>query len=288
MQLSTWKCFGPIVLSALSLFISFRVIQPIAHWIDPSFNLLASKDIGKIAFISMVIYQILLFISVQSSNFLDNFFTRNVSFLRTCTWLAPFFSVFALFTSIHTLLLIAGYQLGYVLYVPTWGHFTLSVIGKIAFGFIATFFLAWTEELIFRGTIYPYFLQYYRPMTSVLLTSTFFMLVHNLTNPLALVTTEWKLGLGLFLLGFFLNLLFLMTNKLYIGMGAHAGLVFVKVFLRKARFVIFAPEYAWAWWLHADLRQAHLIHILFVLSILLLLIKNKNKLFTFPCKITHP
>jgi hypothetical protein len=102
------------------------------------------------------------------------------------------------------------------------------------------------------------------------------MLVHNITHPLELVTTQWKLGLGLFLLGFLLNLVFIISQKLYVGMGVHAGLVYVKVFLRRIPCITYASSLPW--WLNSDLRQSLITHLLFAVVITFLLIRARKSL----------
>jgi len=288
-----WKNIGPMVLSALSLTISFLIIQSLAFFINPELNLLASKNLGKIAFTSMVFYQIILFLYIQSititgesknksgnrKSMLVSFYQTNIQFLSNTNWIPTFAILFVLFFSFHSITLFSFKTLGLAFYNQSWAGISLNAIAKIIFGFVATFFLAWTEEAIFRGTIYPYFLQYYSTLTSVFLTSFIFMSVHDLTNPISLVTTNWKLGLGLFLLGFLLNVVFAITGKLYASMGIHSGLVFVKVILRKAPILNYAPEYLWPWWFNQDLRQASVVHLLFFTVILILLFKHKDMFF---------
>jgi hypothetical protein len=111
------------------------------------------------------------------------------------------------------------------------------------------------------------------------------MFAHNLTNHLALITTNWQLGLGLFLLGILLNLIFIDTQKLYAGMGLHAGIVFVKVILRRAPFLIFLPPNFIPFWIRKDLRMAPLTHFLFFVVILffiykIFIYKKKNSIFS--------
>ena len=262
-----WQCVGPISLSALSLLLSFFILQPFAYKLDATFNLLTSRGIGKVVFVSMAIYQILLFLSIQSPLFLKQFFDRVLLFFIHEKWFSTFSRFFVVFFSFHALILFFFYHFGPVQYNPYWGTLTSTLIGKTLFGLFVVFMLAWTEELIFRGMIYPYFAQFYQPLPSMLLASFIFMLVHNLKNPLALVTTDWKLGLGLFLLGLLLNQVFVITKKLYTGMGIHAGLVFVKVILRRAPFLQLVP----------DLRQSHVVHVLFAGVILFLFIKNREE-----------
>jgi len=264
MEQKYWQSVGPIILSALSLFISFTLLQPFAYFLDPTFNLLSSRGIGKVTFVCMAIYQILLFLTVQSPLFLKQFFDRVLFFFVKERWFSRFSIYFTVFFSLHALVLFFFFLSGAIAYNPNWGTITLALVSKTLFGLFVVFMLAWTEELIFRGTIYPYFAQFYRPLPSMLLTSLIFMLVHNLKNPLTLVTTEWRLGLGLFLLGLLLNQIFVITGKLYTGMGVHAGLVFVKVILRRAPFLARVP----------DLRQSHVVHLLFAIAITYLFIKN--------------
>ena len=60
-----YKTLGPILLSVLSIFTAFIILQPIAFTLNSSFNLMASRGIGKVAFISMVIFQLILFLIIQ-------------------------------------------------------------------------------------------------------------------------------------------------------------------------------------------------------------------------------
>jgi hypothetical protein len=60
-------------------------------------------------------------------------------------------------------------------------------------------------------------------------------------------------------------------------MGAHAGLVFVKVALRRAPLIIFSQHLPW--WVHSDLRQSVLVHAFFMIIIILLLILYRGILF---------
>lgn len=289
---SLHKSLGPIVLSALSLLVSVFVLQPLALFLDPTFDLTASRGIGKVAFVTMVIYQFLLFLLVLAKTsdhykkFLDDFFKRNLFFFIREKWVPSFSIFFISFFSLHAMMILFIYNQGYIFYQPDWGIINLALIGKTLFGLFVVFMLAWTEELIFRGTIYPYFRQFYSTLTSLFVTSMIFMLAHNLKgialhqNPIALVTTEWKLGLGLFLLGFLLNQVFVVTKKLYTGMGLHAGLVFTKVIIRRAPIIAYIPENQWAWWINRDLRQSHLTHILFIATIIFIFVRYKKHFFS--------
>ncbi len=274
-----FKSLGPIIISALSIFIAFLIIQPIACWLDPTFNLLANRGVGKIALTTLVILHIVLLVFTQSKSFLKLWVTKNLSFLRNSRWLKYFFLFFVIFFALHALMLISTLFLGVTNYNYALATIKTSIYARILFGFIVTFFLAWTEELIFRGTIYLFLVQNIRKFESVILTSFIFMLVHDLANPINLVTKNWKLGLGLFLLGILLNLIFEITGKLYTGMGAHAGLVFVKVILRRIPFITYLPAQLAPWWFARDLRQAHSTHIAFIIVNIMLVIAYRKKLF---------
>lgn len=274
------KVAGPVILSAFSLFVLFWLLQPLALLLDPSFSLLANKGIGKIGITIMVLIHILLISTTAGHPFFAAWKEKNFLFITKTKWLLPFSVTFIPFALVHILILL-GFcmsnnlvlDLSKFSLVPTQGI-------SLLIGFIATFFLAWTEEAIFRGTLYLYVAQYINRFWSILFSSLIFCLAHNLTNPIALLTTDWQLGLGLFLLGALLNLIFALTGKLYMSMGAHAGLVFVKVFLRRVPVIVPAIGVATPWWFSPDLRMAFPIHVLFVVVIAWLVIRHRKILFS--------
>jgi len=275
-QVTTYKIIGPIVLSALSLFLTFHLLQPVALLLDPTFSLLANRSVGKIAFTIMVLVHIVVLLTTVSRSFMQSFVATNFSFIYSRKWLAPFFSFFIGFFCLHSFLLWSIHLFTpAIVFVPQALVLFPTKIGSLLWGFVATFFLAWTEETIFRGMLFTYFNQQFSTLSSTLLASFIFSLAHNLTNPLALLTHDWTLGVGLFLLGFFLNTVFAITKKLYIGMGIHAGLVFVKVFIRRIPCVVYSASFPW--WFNSDLRQSLVIHMLFlVISIVLWIIFRKT------------
>jgi len=275
------KAIGPILISALSILITFLILQPLAIFLDPSFNLLSSRSTGKVAFIIIVIFQILLFLLTLSKDFLNKFLTTNLYKKKEKDFVKKFLKYFSVFFILHTILLLIFYLSGFVIFNNEWGQFSIQLILKILFGFFVVFMLAWTEELIFRGTLFPYLKQYFSVFTSLIITSIIFMFVHDLKNPLNLITINWELGLGLFLLGLLLNLIFIDTQKLYANMGAHAGLVFVKVLLRRAPIIIFLAQDKIPLWINKDLRMSHVVHILFFIAIILLIKKNKSIIFNY-------
>ena len=265
------KSFGPVLLSALSIFVSFQIIQPLACFLDPSFSLFANKNIGKIGITVLVIAHIFLLLLAASKNLWEKFIEINFSFFLSRVWLKKFFLYFIIFAILHAVFLNTFLITGAATLAPLRGvlggnALSLSLSLKIALSLIAPFFVAWTEELIFRGTVFPLLAQNLDPLPSAIITSLIFMAAHDLGNPLNLFTKNWKLGLGLFLLGLFLNLIFIATKKLYTGMGAHAGLVFVKVFLRRIPLIAYGPLSCMPWWLDKDLRQAPIFHAAFFIA----------------------
>lgn len=273
------KAIGPILLSALLLLTVFLILQPIMLTLKPEYSLLSSRGLGKVIFITLVISTILGFIFTQSKSFVKSFLETNLYFFKDKNFIKLFFKYFSVFFLLHALLLFIFYISEYAIFNNNWGQFNLILILKILFGFFVVFMLAYTEELIFRGTLFPYFEQHFSTFTSLITTSVIFMLVHDLKNPLNLITKNWQLGLGLFLLGLLLNLIFIKTRKLYTNMGAHAGLVFVKVILRRAPLLIFLDQNSLPFWVNKDLRMSILIHALFFGLILYLIIINRKKIF---------
>ncbi len=276
------KGVGPIIVSALSLFITFHILQPIALFLDPRFSLLLNKGIGKIALTVMVIYQILLLSFLLPHSVVQKIAITNIGFFKEKKWFTEFVRYFLIFAALHCVVLALCYLSGALTLNPGWGTLKKSMFIKLGIGFIATFFLAWTEELIFRGTLFVYWCNTcFSKLTSALLSSAIFSLSHNLIAPWTLITTQWRLGLGLFLLGLFLNLIFIATGKLYIGMGAHAGLKFVKVFLKVIPIAVFTPAAYASLWFHPDLRQSLLVHGLFFVINGIMIAKMWKKHFSF-------
>ncbi len=256
--------------SALSLIISFWLIQPLALWLDPTFSLLANRAVGKFAFTTLVISHLVLLGTVLPRSLLRVFFDSCVLFVVRKDWVGIFFRYFAVFAAFHVVVLLVSIALGAAVFNPDWGSVSTSLLLQLLAGFVVTFLLAWTEELIFRGVIYLHCTSFCSPYSSAVAASTVFMFAHNLRAPWTLVTSHWRLGLGLFLLGLLLNLIFASTGKLAASMGAHAGLVYVKVFLRRAPIVTFLPVADTMLFLHPDLRQSLMVHALMAIGIVFL------------------
>lgn len=272
-----WDILGPVVLSAFSIFVSFQLIQPIAFFIDSSFNLLARRGVGKVAFVMIVIEHIILMLSIGSQSLWKKVLDSSVRFLYKDRWIVSFFYFFLSFFTLHALLLYFIIFCGYANYDHSAFAISFGKILSLIFGFFVAFLLALTEELIFRGMLYQYFSEHWNVFSSAILASIIFSLVHDITSPLNLVTTNWKLGLGLFLLGLLLNLTFIITQKIYTGMGIHAGLVYVKVVLRRLPLISYPTVLPW--WLDSDLRQSSMVHLFFFIVILVILIRYRSILF---------
>ncbi len=272
----------PIGWSVLLLFLAATLVQMGVGFFVPGFDILASKDLGKIIFTTLVFGALGFFVYQQPSEFRTAWVARNFTFLKECAAFKIFAQCFVFFFFLHALFLGICYGTGHAALQSVTAPNLLKFAGQLLFGFGATFMLALTEEIMFRGTFFPYFSQWLRPITATLVTSLCFMIVHFLPNPVAQLRNEWPIGLGLFLLGFMLNLIFIKAGTMYANIGTHAGLVYVKVILRKIRFLAFAPAATLPWLLHPDLRQAPLVHILFGCIIIGLVINMRNKLFIYP------
>ena len=273
------KSFGPILLSALSLFIVYQILQPLAVYMDPEWTLRSSRGLGKVVFVSMVIYQVILLISIQPRVFLKKFFETNLYFFAERGWFRKYLSFFSLFFILHMFVILGFYLTGYAYFDFQGISITFSLIYKILFGFFVAFMLAWTEELIFRGALFPYFEKTFSTFTSLVITTFIFMFAHNVGAPWKMVTDNLAIGIGLFLLGFLLNVVFAVSRKLYIGMGIHSGLVAVKVFFRRVPCLNFVDSSVCSWLVNSDLRQSVIIHFLFLLLILYLVFRYRNRLF---------
>ena len=122
---------GPIFLSAFSIFVTFTILQPLALLLHPSFNLLASRGTGKVAFVVIVIFQILLLLLTLPKTFLDKCLKINIYFFAEKKWLLKFSSYFIAFFTLHSLIISLFYFLGYLTYSPEWGPFNLDLILKL-------------------------------------------------------------------------------------------------------------------------------------------------------------
>lgn len=261
------KSLGPVVLSAFSILICFFLLDPLARTVDPSYTLFASKGVGKITSTLIVILHIMLLASTWPAQQWQLFKDRYISFfINKPSWIYSFGKTFVLFFFLHTLLLVGITLSPFAQFVSLDKPITLSLIGSCIFGFVATFFLALTEELVFRGLLLMHLKTQLKPLATCVVSAIIFSLAHNITAPWLLIYPDTALGIGLFLLGLLLALLATGTGSLAAGMGLHAGLVYVKVVLRRIPLITYTPDLPW--WLSQDLRQAALAHALFLIAII--------------------
>lgn len=210
------------------------------------------------------IVQALCFVSLAPAKMQRLFWHDAVCWpFKSASW-RPFFTFFAVFTALHAVVL-TGYLFSGV---GTWdaGALPLLLVRKklLIIGFVGTLALAWAEELLFRGLFFQHFRRFLPLLPSAILSSFIFSLLHDLRNPLRLLTTQWQLGLGLFLLGMLLTYIRVWWGSMAASAGAHAGLVYLKVILRKISLLPIAATSPFLF--PVDLRQSLIVHILMILG----------------------
>ena len=265
--------------SALFLLATTLAGQYIGSTLDTSFDILASKGPGKVLFILFMINSAALCMWLTGAASFYPWLKKNLGWLTSSNWLKPFFMLFTPFFILHCLILTWCVATGYATYLPAgWSAINFFWFARIGFGFLATLFLVFAEELVFRGTLYEYLRTYTSPLVAIFSTSLCFSLAHNVLAPHLLITHEWRLGLGLFLLGMMLNILYIVAGNLYTAMGAHAGLVFVKVILCRLPIISFAPAANTTLLFSTDLRQSLIVHGLLVLTSIILIAHYRKTL----------
>lgn len=273
-----WQVYGPIVLSAGTFFCSFCILEPLALLLGPSFNLLANRSIGKFAFMGMALYQLALFLLICPA-LVQKRCIAAACFFYEASWLRKLSLFFVLGLGSHLLFLLSFHYTGYIaISWPTSTLPSLSIGLRLLLGLGVTLLLAWSEELIFRGLLYNYFNYFFSQASAIIVSSLLFMAVHDLRAPWQLITKNWRLGVGLFLLGVILNQIYCITRSISASIGTHMGLVMVKVFLRRVPLVTY-DSLQYDYWFARDIRQAGMVHIaLIVLIVFLTLILYKKKL----------
>lgn len=250
-----WHSIGPITISVLSFFISYLFLSPFFTSLFYPLTLLDNRGIGKLLFSCMALYQVLLFIFCAAPKLYNRCITDSIQWLFTISGWRHYIYFFMIGFSAHAILLCIFYYLGYAQVAPSLlSLLTFSKVIQCCMAAFITFLLAWSEESLFRGFFYNYFLQNHSQFFSVVLTSFIFMFAHGLSMPWLLITTEWRLGLGLFLLGLVLNMLYIKTGSLAASMGFHAGLVSLKVFLRRIPYITILPSSSYL--VSVDVRQS--------------------------------
>lgn len=112
--------------------------------------------------------------------------------------------------------------------VSTWSpkEFFLSDWLLSFYFLLSVFYIAFVEELFFRGYLLQSFVKEWGEKKAAILTSIFFSLTHFIRpihDPFLLVPEM----IGLFLVGYALSYAFIYTRSLYLPIGIHAGWVYV-------------------------------------------------------------
>ncbi len=263
------QAVGPLFLTALS-FLLFSWGADVAgkFFISPNWNILASRGFAKILFTLISLSHLGFFLFLDGRTSFPFFARRNMIFYFPPSWFSRYMRWWTIFFSLHLLVLLFFIVLGDAslnynfITSRTFPFLFCYFLG----GCLATFFLALTEEIIFRGSIFPYVRQYASPLTALFITSFIFSACHGLPRPDLFLWNEPQVAIGLFLFGCLLNAIYLCMGRLYYSMAAHAGMVSVKVLMRKIPFITFSSTSHW--WVHPDGRQAFIIHILFCFAFL--------------------
>lgn len=268
-----------LLLMALSILLVCCILEPILSQFGPHYSLLSRRDFGKITFLIIVILHFGALIYLTSKDLFKDLIDRTLLFFVKDKWFLPFLKSFFLAVLTFTALFLVLLSLKKIQIVSPLPLFQRECAEDFIFGIMAAFTLAWSEELIFRGALYRYFTHHsFSPFWGALITSVVFSLSHNLTSPWSLVWPNWRLGLGLFLLGFLLNLIYIVSDKLYVNMGAHAGLVAAGRVVRRA-FPFYVLALPLPWWLNEDLRSSFVVQALFLSLIVFLLFRFRPLIF---------
>lgn len=269
------KSLRSVIGSAASFFVSAIIIHFFACQLDPSFSLLLTRGVGKAALMWAAIVQICCFIAIQQPSFSSSFWRTAVSWPLRCKDLTLWGRFFTLFAGLHVIILSAYWATGHA----HWFADALPLLIRrwpiLLIGFVGTFLLAWSEELIFRGLLFQHFGRTLPLLTSAVLSSFIFAILHDLHNPLRLLTCHWQLGFGLFLLGMFLTYIRVWQNSIAASAGVHAGMVFIKVVLRKVPLLPIAAGSPHLF--PIDLRESLILHALLLAGCIVLHAHIKQK-----------
>ncbi len=256
------ESLGPIFLSALSFCLSMTFIVFFSTAICPEISLFANSGWGKALFMAAGIWQAIVLVLFTAPIKIIPQIWHAFSWPASYKHIKTFLWFTALFSIAHCVVLFIYFFTGNAelqysnaldkLMSARWYQLLLSLLAPAT--------LAWSEEFIFRGVTFSYLRTRMNFLSAALLSSFVFMIVHDLSNPLNLLTRDWQLGVGLFLLGLFLTYVMSYMETIAASAGAHAGLVFIKVVLRKFPLLVitennhlFFPE---------DLRMSVITHLL--------------------------
>lgn len=123
-----------------------------------------------------------------------------------------------------------------------WENLTPRIWRRTAVALLVVVILATTEETIFRGFILRYLRWKASPavtISALLASSVIFSLSHLIALQGSIKQPDYaSLLFGLFMLGFLLGTVYLVTGSLSCSIGIHAGLLGFKVFLRRTELLV--------------------------------------------------
>lgn len=273
-----WNASRPIVLSVCFFISAYIIFHTALTAINPAWTLRATRGVGKFTFMIIALSALALFVCMQSKIFQKKIAAASFFFETTPQKVLRLTTYWLVFFTLHCCTIAFFVAAGFLIYTNNVLQYLPSTWLRIVFGFFVTFLLAWSEEFIFRGIIFNYLQEYWSTASSMLTASLIFMAAHNITAPWELCTSEWRLGAGLFLLGLLLNIIYVRTGSLAPSMGAHMGLVCVKIITRRIPCISLAPLASSSLLFNIDLRQSCFVHACFMLAIATLLLTGKNKL----------
>lgn len=226
-----------------------------------------TRGAGQVAMLLTVLLMVLAFMQFVARDSLVAFFNLYMAHWKRA--LAGFLTMLAFAWAV----VIGAYAiigaLGYVNWsAEGWAAMNLHIMERAIVAVLVVLVLATTEELMFR----VFLMRFLRWNTSaavtvgaVVFSSFVFASLHKLTDPLAWFTAEeFKLFIGLFLLGVLLCVTYIVTGAFWCAVAIHSGLLGSKAFLRKTGLI--EVEIGTSWWIgdSADLRRAPVVWLLFV------------------------
>jgi membrane protease YdiL (CAAX protease family) len=228
---------------------------------DTGVSLRDPRGIGQITVFLLAIAAIMLFqlciLRVSYSDFFGTYLREWRKVLR------GLFSMFAF----AAMIVVGGYLfLGLVGQVQWsqegWTALTPELLTRAAVGLVVVLVLATTEELIFRGFVLRYLRwneSYPVTIAAVVASAAVFAVSHVIAKTTEPMTVE--LLFGLFLLGLLLGTTYVATGSLACSIGVHAGLLGMKVLIRKTQLLELSAD---TWWLaDKDLRLSPVVWVLF-------------------------
>ena len=226
-----------------------------------------TRGAGQVLMLLTVLVTVLAFVQFVARDSIAGFFGVYMANWKKA--LAGFVTMLALAWSV----VIAAYavvgMLGFVQWSSEgWEAMNLHIAERAAVALLVVLVLATTEELMFR----VFLMRYLRWNTSaavtvgaVVFSSFVFASLHKLGEPAAWFSVEeFKLFVGLFLLGVLLCVTYIVTGSFWCAVAIHSGLLGSKAFLRKTNLINVETGSSWLIGDSADLRRAPIVWLLFI------------------------